>query len=290
MTLVAPARRLASAALGATALAAALALATPTAYAADTANPAVFDRSHGGLPISADGSDPKTWDRSKDGVLAAPQNHKVLYEDGDVRVLLVNVAGGNEEPYHLHPYWSVLLSVAMQPTHLLNRDATGTEARWRFLDVMTSPVWLVLAPPTPLHSIKNLGATPDRDIRIDLKQGAVPTLTRPDWGGRMPISNDGSDPKTWDPRSDATRAAASTNRIIYEDSDIRVQAVTIAAGAREPERTYPFPSVLMVYGGEPEPQAAVRLLEPHRAKADTAKQAIHAIRVEYKRGFPIPPA
>jgi hypothetical protein len=271
------------------ALAAAAALVTAiAAHAADTANPAVFDRLHGGLPVSADGSDPKTWDRGKDGVLAAPRNHKVLYEDDDIRVLLVNVAGGSEEPYHLHPYWSVLLSVAMAPTHLVNRDASGMEARWKFLDVMTSPVWLVLAPPTPLHSIKNLGSSPDRDIRIDLKRGAVPTLTRPGWdAGKVPISADGTDPKTWAAQLDATRSTPSTNKVIYEDDDIRVQAVTLGAGAREPERTYPFPAVLLVYGNDPNPHAAVQLLEPRKAEAASAKRPIHAIRVEYKRGFPI---
>jgi hypothetical protein len=31
--------------------------------------------------LSMDGTDPGTWDPALDGVLAAPENHKVLYED-----------------------------------------------------------------------------------------------------------------------------------------------------------------------------------------------------------------
>jgi hypothetical protein len=39
--------------------------------------------------ISSDGTDPKDWDAKLDALLAAPDNHRILYEDNDVRVLLV---------------------------------------------------------------------------------------------------------------------------------------------------------------------------------------------------------
>jgi hypothetical protein len=257
------------------------------AHAADTASPAVVDR-FGPLPLSADGSDPRGWDPSKDGVLAAPQNHWVLYEDGDVRVLLVDVAGGTEEPYHMHPYWSVLLSIATEPTHLLNRDTSGNEAKsWQFLDMMTSPVFMLLAPPTPMHSIKNLGTTPDRDIRIDFKKSAIPSLTHPDWAGsKMPISADGTDPRSWDARRDAVRVAPRTNQIIYEDQDVRVQTVSVAAGALQPERNYPLPAVVVSYGSSVQ-SATVWLTPPVKVKPEARPGAVHLIRIEYKHGFPI---
>jgi hypothetical protein len=37
--------------------------------------------------ISMDGTDPTTWDPALDGVLAAPENHAVLYEDDAIRVI-----------------------------------------------------------------------------------------------------------------------------------------------------------------------------------------------------------
>ena len=42
------------------------------------------------VDISMDGSDPATWDPALDGVLAAPENHRVLYEDDVIRVISVS--------------------------------------------------------------------------------------------------------------------------------------------------------------------------------------------------------
>ena len=44
--------------------------------------------------ISMDGTDPTTWDPALDGVLAAPENHAVLYEDDAIRVISVSIAAG----------------------------------------------------------------------------------------------------------------------------------------------------------------------------------------------------
>ena len=43
------------------------------------------------MAISMDGSDPATWDPALDGVLAAPENHQVLYEDDVIRVISVTI-------------------------------------------------------------------------------------------------------------------------------------------------------------------------------------------------------
>jgi predicted metal-dependent enzyme (double-stranded beta helix superfamily) len=51
--------------------------------------------------LSMDGTDPATWDPALDGVLAAPENHKVLYEDEAIRVISVTIApGAIEKPHH----------------------------------------------------------------------------------------------------------------------------------------------------------------------------------------------
>jgi hypothetical protein len=44
--------------------------------------------------LSMDGTDPRTWDPALDGVLAAPENHKVLYEDEAIRIISVSIAPG----------------------------------------------------------------------------------------------------------------------------------------------------------------------------------------------------
>ena len=51
--------------------------------------------------ISMDGSDPATWDPALDGVVAAPENHAIVYEDDAIRVISVSIdAGAIEKPHH----------------------------------------------------------------------------------------------------------------------------------------------------------------------------------------------
>ena len=49
-----------------------------------------------------------TWPNKLDAVVAAPKNHKVVYEDSNVRVLQVICPPGNEEPIHTHQYKSTM--------------------------------------------------------------------------------------------------------------------------------------------------------------------------------------
>jgi hypothetical protein len=44
--------------------------------------------------LSRDGTDPATWDPALDGVLAAQENHTVLYEDEAIRVISVSISPG----------------------------------------------------------------------------------------------------------------------------------------------------------------------------------------------------
>ena len=53
--------------------------------------------------LSMDGTDPATWgSRPSTGFWRAPENHKVLYEDGEaIRVISVSIApGAIEKPHH----------------------------------------------------------------------------------------------------------------------------------------------------------------------------------------------
>ncbi len=50
----------------------------------------------------------KWWTPGNDALAAAPQNHKLLFENDEVRVLEVTVQPGVREPLHAHRYPSVL--------------------------------------------------------------------------------------------------------------------------------------------------------------------------------------
>jgi hypothetical protein len=50
-----------------------------------------------------------TWDSALDAVVAAPANHRVLFENDRVRVLEVNLAPDEEEPTHHHRWRSIFV-------------------------------------------------------------------------------------------------------------------------------------------------------------------------------------
>ncbi len=73
----------------------------------------------------ADISDPSTWDPALDAVVAAPRNHKVLYENDNLRVLEVTLEPNEEEPTHHHRWPSVFVFDQVKgPVH--DYDADGT--------------------------------------------------------------------------------------------------------------------------------------------------------------------
>jgi len=75
------------------------------------------------MPISTDGTDPKTWDPKLDAVKAGAKNHKVIFEDKEIRVLSVTVEPGEVEVAHHHQWPSVI--VFDRPTKRENRDING---------------------------------------------------------------------------------------------------------------------------------------------------------------------
>jgi len=53
---------------------------------------------------------------------------------------------------------------------------------------------------------------------------------------------------TWPPSMDAVVAAPGSHRVLFENDDVRVLEVTIAAGHRVPEHTHRDPGVMIVDG------------------------------------------
>jgi len=56
-----------------------------------------------------------TWGDKLEAVNAAPSIHKVLFEDGHIRLLEVTIHAGEKEPLHGHQYPSVFAIDAPQP-------------------------------------------------------------------------------------------------------------------------------------------------------------------------------
>ena len=119
--------------------------------------------------LSMDGTDPATWDPALDGVLAAPENHKVLYEDEAIRVISVSIAPGAIEKPHHHCLPAVFVVDRLVSVRDFN-GATGEEIPLPIPKDAPLPITAKFLP-QPLHYVENLDTRPFHATRIEFKQG-----------------------------------------------------------------------------------------------------------------------
>jgi hypothetical protein len=121
------------------------------------------------------------------------------------------------------------------------------------------------------------------------------------------ISMDGSDPAAWDPALDGALASPRNHAVLYEDDAIRVISVSIAPGETEKPHHHRLPSVFIVdrlvrlrdFDGltgqeiplpipkEVEFPIILRFLpQPLHYVENLDTSPFHAIRIEFKQGFP----
>lgn len=112
--------------------------------------------------------DPSTWPNHLDAVVAAPQHHKVLYEDNRIRVLSVTVEPGQTEPPHHHRWPSVF--VIDRLVKLRDFDGNGNEIPLPIPKEFELPLTVKL-PPQPTHYVRNEDAYGFHGTRIEFKQG-----------------------------------------------------------------------------------------------------------------------
>src|SRR5579859_4410549 len=107
------------------------------------------------------------WPRELDAVIAAPDSHRLLFENDRVRVLEIMIEPGTREPQHTHRWPSVM--IVDQPARI----------RYYEHDIQTfeSPA---SAPPPPRpkatwmnaegpHSVENIDTAPYHALRIELR-------------------------------------------------------------------------------------------------------------------------
>jgi predicted metal-dependent enzyme (double-stranded beta helix superfamily) len=119
--------------------------------------------------ISMDGTDPAAWDPALDGVLAAPENHAILYEDEAIRVLSVSIGPGAIEKPHHHRLPAVFVIDRLVKLRDFN-GATGEEIPLPIPKDVEFPITVKFLP-QPLHYVENLDTKPFHATRIEFKQG-----------------------------------------------------------------------------------------------------------------------
>lgn len=112
-----------------------------------------------------------------DAVAAAPEHHRVVFENERVRVLEVRVAPGQTEPVHVHRWPSVMhIEQAQALTDILYRqeaDGSLVEVEQRALPSGPPPLALWFPPEGP-HAIRNDGDDEFRALRIEMKDPVAP--------------------------------------------------------------------------------------------------------------------
>jgi hypothetical protein len=111
---------------------------------------------------------PWPWPESMDAVWAAPQNHKVLYEDDNVRIMEVTVKSREIQSMHHHRWPSVLMidSYPKHNNHLIDGRVIPEER-----PAADRPFPLVVSRgPTPPHAVENLDTIPFHLYSVEFKK------------------------------------------------------------------------------------------------------------------------
>jgi len=107
------------------------------------------------------------WPPALDALSAAPNHHKLLYENDRVRVLEVSISPGETVPLHTHRWPSILYLTTF--AHFIRRDEHGNmlmDTRRDDAPVVPMTTWVE---PYPPHTMENVGSATLRAIAVELK-------------------------------------------------------------------------------------------------------------------------
>jgi hypothetical protein len=115
-------------------------------------------------------ADPWMWPESMDAVAAAPETHRLLFENDAVRVLETTIAPGETTQLHTHRWPGVLYVYSFG--HIVRRDGDGMVLRdSRDGGVVPQPGTAVWGEALPPHTLENVDTSEIRVIGFELKSG-----------------------------------------------------------------------------------------------------------------------
>ena len=104
-----------------------------------------------------------------DAVIAAPNSHKILLENDNVRVVEVVVLPGQTEPMHTHAWPSVM--IVNTSTKIKYYDASGNGTEYPERQASPDKPFVEWMSPEGLHAVENLDSTKTyHAVRIELKK------------------------------------------------------------------------------------------------------------------------
>jgi quercetin dioxygenase-like cupin family protein len=103
-----------------------------------------------------------------DAVTAAPDHHRVIFENDHVRVLDTSIGPGESVPVHTHQWPSIVYTLSTGDFVRYDPDGNITlDSRTAQVEVIPGDVTRL--PPLRPHSIRNVGDGEIRAISIELK-------------------------------------------------------------------------------------------------------------------------
>jgi hypothetical protein len=118
---------------------------------------------------------PSGWDPALDAVIAAPANHKVLFENDRLRVLEVTLEADEEEPTHHHRWPSIFVFDRVQgQVHDIAPDGTVLPPNRDVIEAIHA--WdgqgclVVRMAPQPAGRVHNASGKPLHGIRVEMKE------------------------------------------------------------------------------------------------------------------------
>jgi quercetin dioxygenase-like cupin family protein len=106
---------------------------------------------------------------SLDGVIAAPEHHRIIFENDRMRVTELRVKPGDRVPVHTHRWASV--NYVLKLGDFISYDAEGNvkfDSRGGESEINQGAVFC-LPPFPPPHSVENIGAVEMHGISVELK-------------------------------------------------------------------------------------------------------------------------
>lgn len=97
-----------------------------------------------------------------DALLAAPGNHKLLFENEHTRVLDTSISPGGTTPLHTHKY-SASLYILSWSDFIRYDDKGNVLLDSRTIEKVPVPSSVLWSNPLPPHTLKNIG---DKEIRV----------------------------------------------------------------------------------------------------------------------------
>lgn len=109
-----------------------------------------------------------SWPSSLDALQAAPDYHKLLFENEEVRVLDVHIPPGETVPLHTHCWPSVLY--LMRWANFIRRDECGNTLADTRRDAPPAAPCASWAEPYPPHTVENVDTVALHAIAVELKR------------------------------------------------------------------------------------------------------------------------